>query len=326
MTMSHTIKFNSYGGPEVLRLVEEVLNPLQRGEVLIKHEAIGVNFIETYYRSGLYPTNLPSGLGTEAAGTVLAVGKEVNHLKVGDRVAYAQGPLGSYSEQRNIPARYVVKIPDGISFEEAAGVLLKGMTVQYLFRQTYKLQKGETILFHAAAGGVGLIACQWAKHLGVKLIGTVSSEEKAQLAKSKGAWEIINYSKENVPESVLKITQGKKVPVVYDGVGKDTWEASLDSLAPRGLLVSFGNASGPVTNVNLSTLAQKGSLYVTRPTLATYVDTPEKLQSTADEVFDLILKKKIHVTIDERFKLSDAPEAHKFISNRKSMGSTILIP
>lgn len=326
MTMSHTIKFNSCGGPEVLKLIEEVLNPLQSDEVLIKHEAIGVNFIETYYRSGLYPTNLPSGLGTEAAGTVLAVGKEVNHLKVGDRAAYAQGPLGSYSELRNIPARFVVKIPDGISFEEAAGVLLKGMTVQYLFRQTYKLQEGETILFHAAAGGVGLIACQWAKYLGVKLIGTVSSEEKAQLARSKGAWEIINYSKENVPESVFKITQGKKVPVVYDGVGKDTWEASLDSLAPRGLLVSFGNASGPVTNVNLSTLAQKGSLYVTRPILATYVDTAEKLQSSADEVFDLVLKKKIHVSIDERFKLSDAPEAHKFISNRKSMGSTILIP
>lgn len=326
MTIVRTIKINSHGGPEVLKLVEEDLKPLQNDEVLVKHEAIGVNFIETYYRSGLYPVNLPSGLGTEAAGTVLTVGKDVNHFKVGDRVAYAQGPLGSYSEQRNIPSRYLVKIPSGISFEEAAGVLLKGMTVQYLFRQTYKLQEGETILFHAAAGGVGLIACQWAKHLGVKLIGTVSSEEKAQLAKSKGAWEIINYTKENVPEKVLKLTHGKKVPVVYDGVGKDTWEASLDSLAPRGLMVSFGNASGPVTNVNLSTLAQKGSLYVTRPVLATYADTPEKLQSAADEVFDLVLKKKIQVTIDERFKLGNAEEAHKFISNRKSMGSTIMIP
>lgn len=326
MTPNQKIIFTSHGGPEVLRLVSEELGDPGSDEVMIKHEAIGVNFVETYFRSGLYKTTLPSGLGTEAAGKVVKVGSNVSEFKVGDRVAYAQGPLGSYSVRRNIPARYLVKIPPGVTMEEAAGGLLKGLTVYYLFHETYPLKKGQTILFHAAAGGVGLIACQWAKHLGVKLIGTVSTPEKAHLAKNNGASEIINYSIENVPERVIEFTSGKKVPVVYDGVGKSTWEMSLDSLAPRGLLVSFGNASGPVTNVDLGILSQKGSLYVTRPILATYMDTPEKLQEGASEVFNLTSEKKIHIAVDRKFKLEEASLAHEYIANRNSMGSTILIP
>ncbi len=326
MTPNHRIVFTTHGGPEVLRLVSEELADPGPGEVMIKHEAIGVNFVETYFRSGLYNTPLPSGLGTEASGTIIKLGKNITGFQIGDRVAYAQGPLGSYSEIRNVAERYLVKIPENVSMEEAAGGLLKGLTVYYLFHETYPLQKGQTILFHAAAGGVGLIACQWARHLGVRLIGTVSTPEKATLAKKYGASEIINYSLENVSEEVLKLTSGKKVPVVYDGVGKSTWELSLDSLAPRGLLVSFGNASGPVTNVNLSTLSQKGSLYVTRPVLATYMDTPDKLKTGASELFNLISQKKIKVTIDKKFKLEEAAKAHEYVANRNSMGSTILVP
>ena len=241
-----------------------------------------MNFIDIYFRTGLYPHPLPHGLGFEGAGVVQAVGAEVTHLKVGDRVAYGQSTIGAYAEAHNVPAALVVKLPKGVSFEEGAALMLKGLTVQYLFRQTYRLQGGETILFHAAAGGVGLIACQWARALGVKLIGTVSSPEKAALARENGAWETIDYSRENVAERVLALTDGKKVPVVYDGVGKDTWETSLDSLAPRGLMVSFGNASGPVSGVNLGILNQKGCLYVTRPSLGLHINTQEKLKAAAD--------------------------------------------
>jgi NADPH2:quinone reductase len=269
---------------------------------------------------------LPSGLGAEGAGIVDAVGSDVTRFKVGDRVAYGSGPLGAYSELHVLPEANLVKLPDEISFETAAGVMLKGLTVQYLLRQTYELKGGETILFHAAAGGVGSLACQWAKALGVKLIGTVSSKEKADLAKANGAWATIDYSHENVAQRVLELTDGKKVPVVYDGVGKDTWLTSLDSVAPRGLVVSFGNASGAVDGVNLGILSAKGSLYVTRPTLATYANNAENLQRMADELFEMIISGKIKIDINQRYPLADAAKAQTELSARRTTGSTILLP
>jgi len=321
---SRAIQIETHGGPEVMKLVTlDVPGPADN-EVQIRQKAIGLNFIDIYYRTGLYASPLPHGLGFEAAGVVEAVGKNVVHLKVGDRVAYGQSPLGAYAEVRNVPGHQVVKIPDGISFEEAAAVMLKGLTVQYLFRQTYRLQEGETILLHAAAGGVGLIACQWAKALGVKLIGTVSSPEKAAIARAHGAWATINYTNENVVERVLELTNGKKVPVVYDGVGKDTWEISLDCLQPRGLMVSYGNASGPVTGVNLGVLAAKGSLFVTRPSLGAHVATLEKMQAAADELFQMITSKKIKVQIDQRYPLEEVAEAHIALVSRKTTGATVL--
>jgi NADPH2:quinone reductase len=321
--MPKAIRIEQHGGPDVMQLVDVTVAAPGPDEVTLRQHAIGLNYIDTYYRTGLYPGSLPHGLGFEGAGVVEAVGSNVTRLKVGDRVAYGQSPIGAYADVRNMPVHQLVKLPSWISFEQAAASMLKGLTVQYLFRQTYRLQGDETILFHAAAGGVGLFACQWARALGVKLIGTVSSPEKAELARSHGAWEIIDYSKENVAERVLELTGGKKCPVVYDGVGKDTWEASLDSVQPRGLVVSFGNASGPVTGVNLGILAQKGSIYVTRPTLATHVSTAEKLQAAADELFGLIKSKDIVVQIDQRFPLSQAAEAHKALESRKTTGSTI---
>ena len=254
------------------------------------------------------------------------MGSAVSGFQVGDRVAYATGPLGAYSELHVLPAEKLVKLPDAISFEQAAAVMLKGLTVQYLLRQTFPLQGGETILFHAAAGGVGSFACQWAKALGVKLIGTVSSAEKAAQAKAQGAWATIDYSHENVVQRVLELTDGKKCPVVYDGVGKDTWETSLDCVAPRGLLVSFGNASGAVTGVNLGILAQKGSLFVTRPTLASYADTPSRLQRMADELFGMIASGQLQVEISNRYALKDAALAQTALSARQTTGSTILLP
>lgn len=318
------IRIEKNGGPEVLKLVSVTVPAPQGNEVTIRQKAIGLNFIDIYFRTGLYASPLPHGLGFEASGIVEAVGADVKHLKVGDRVAYGQSPIGAYAEARNMPAHQVVKIPKGVSFEEAAAIMLKGLTVQYLFRQTYRLQGGETILFHAAAGGVGLIACQWAKALGVKLIGTASTSEKAALAKAHGAWEVIDYSKENVVERVLELTGGKKVPVVYDGVGKDTWLTSLDCLQPRGLMVSFGNASGAVEGVNLGILSAKGSLFVTRPTLGTHVSTLEKLTTAADELFGLVAKKKIKVHIGQRFQLADAGKAQEALASRKTTGATIL--
>ncbi|MFQ1064562.1 quinone oxidoreductase family protein [Bordetella trematum] len=318
------VRIDAHGGPEVLKVVEVEVLPPADNEVTIRQHAAGLNFIDIYYRTGLYPHPLPHGLGFEGAGVVEAVGAKVKHLKVGDRVGYAQSPLGAYAQVRNVPAAQVIKLPKGVSFEEAAAMMLKGLTVQYLFRQTYRLQGGETILFHAAAGGVGLIACQWAKALGVKLIGTVSSPEKAALARAHGAWETIDYSHENVAERVLELTGGKKVPVVYDGVGKDTWETSLDCLEPRGLMVSYGNASGPVTGVNLGILNQKGSLYVTRPSLGVHVNTPEKLKAAADELFGLVQKKKIVIRIDQRYPLEEAGVAQEALAARKTTGATIL--
>lgn len=325
--MSMRIQFSRHGGPEVLEQIEQPVVEPAAHEVRVRNRAIGLNFIDTYYRSGLYPPpSLPSGLGSEGAGEVEAVGSAVSHLKVGDRVAYATGPLGAYSELHVLPAQHLVRLPNSISFEQAAAVMLKGLTVQYLLRQTYRVEAGQTILWHAAAGGVGLIACQWAKALGVQLIGSVSSPEKATLAKANGAWATIDYSHEDVVQRVLELTGGAKCPVVYDSVGKDTWERSLDCVAPRGLLVSFGNASGAVTGVNLGVLAQKGSLYVTRPTLGHYANNAANLQAMADELFSLIASGTIKVEIGQRYALADAAKAQEALSNRQTTGSTILLP
>lgn len=320
------IRIGAHGGPEVITLVEVDVPDPGPDEVRIRQKAIGLNFIDIYYRTGLYSNPLPHGLGFEGAGIVDAVGSNVRFLKAGDRVAYPQGTIGAYSEIRTMPAATVVKLPAKISFEEGAAVMLKGLTVQYLFRQTYRLQGNETILFHAAAGGVGLIACQWAKALGVRLIGTVSSPEKAALAKKHGAWQTIDYSKENFVERVLALTNGKKLPVVYDGVGKDTWDGSLDCIEPRGLMVSFGNASGAVTGVAIGILAQKGSLFLTRPTLATHIVPRARLEASSEELFDLMLKGKIKVDIEQRYPLAEAARAHADLAARKTVGSTVLVP
>jgi len=325
--MAKRIQFSRHGGPEVLDYLDYQPATPGPNEVRVQNRAIGLNFIDTYFRSGLYPpAALPSGLGSEGAGIVEALGSAVTQFQVGDRVAYATGPLGAYSELHVLPADKLVKLPDTISFEQAAAVMLKGLTVQYLLRQTFALQGGETILFHAAAGGVGSLACQWAKALGVKLIGTVGSAEKAAWAKAQGAWATIDYSQENVAQWVLELTEGKKCPVVYDGVGQDTWETSLDCVAPRGLLVSFGNASGAVTGVNLGILAQKGSLFVTRPTLASYADTPERLQLMADELFAMLESGQLRVEISHRYALEDAAAAQAALSARQTTGSSILLP
>lgn len=327
MMKAKRIQFARTGGTEVLDYVEVNVGSPDADEVLVRQHAIGLNFIDIYYRTGLYPApSLPSGLGFEGAGVVEAVGAKVKHLKPGDRVAYAQGPLGAYSNLRVMPAEFLVKLPKFLSFEQGAAMMLKGLTVQYLFRQTYRLQGGETILFHAAAGGVGLIACQWAKALGVKLIGTVSSDDKANLAKQYGAWATIVTSRENIVERVLELTGGKKCPVVYDGVGRDTWESSLDSLQPRGLLVSFGNASGPVNNVNLGILAQKGSLFVTRPTLTHHLTPRHKLDEASRDLFDVVKQHKMTIPIAQKFALSEAGLAQNALAERKTTGSTILIP
>lgn len=326
MKEAMAIRFYETGAPEVLKIEKIQIPSPGAGEVLIRQKAIGLNFIDTYYRSGLYQIALPSGLGFEGSGIVEEVGPGVRSFKVGDRVAYPHGALGAYGEYLNAKEVNLVHLPKNITFEEGAAMMLKGLTVQYLFRQVTTLHKDQMILFHAAAGGVGLIACQWARHLGVKLIGTVSSEEKAREAMKNGAYATINYSTEDVVQKVLDLTHGKKVSVVYDSVGKSTWDRSLDSLSPRGLMVSFGNASGPVTGVNLSTLAQKGSLYVTRPVLGTFIDTHEKLQKASDELFDLVAKKIINIQIGKKYKLTEVIAAHHDLENRKTMGSSILIP
>jgi NADPH2:quinone reductase len=319
------VRVSRYGGPEVIELQEVEVPDPGPGEVRVRNRAIGVNFLDIYFRTGLYPSQLPIGLGSEGAGEVEAVGPDVRGLRVGDRVAYGSGPVGAYAGLRCMPAQHVVALPKAISFEQAAGVMLKGLTVQYLFRQTYRLQGTETILFHAAAGGVGLIACQWARALGVKMIGTVGSAEKGKLARLHGAWEIIDYTREDVVARVLALTQGAKVPVVYDGVGKDTWERSLDCLQARGLMVSYGNASGPVTGVNLGILAQKGSLYVTRPTLATHVTPRSRLEESASELFGHLQSGAIRVEI-ARYPLAQAAQAHTDLSSRRTTGSSVLIP
>ncbi|MBD1227138.1 quinone oxidoreductase [Xenorhabdus griffiniae] len=327
--MAKHIELSATGGPEVLRYCEFTPADLAPDEVQVENKAIGINYIDTYIRSGLYPpASLPCGLGTEAAGIVTKVGSSVTSIKVGDRVAYAQSALGAYSEIHNVPESKVALLPNEISFEQAAASFLKGLTVYYLFNLTHKLQTGETILFHAAAGGVGLIACQWAKALGAKLIGTVGSDEKAALAKAAGAWQTINYRRENIAERVLAITGGEKVGVVYDSVGKETWLDSLDCLKRQGLMVSFGNASGPVTGVNLGILNQKGSLFLTRPSLNGYITTREELAEASKTLFALIASGKINVDVPEnqKFPLREAVRAHQTLENRATHGSSLLIP
>ncbi|SFU86834.1 NADPH:quinone reductase [Halomonas korlensis] len=325
--MAKRIQFAHTGGSEVLELVDVSPSDPGPGEVRVKNEAIGLNFIDIYFRTGLYPApSLPSGLGTEGAGVVDALGEGVTHLKTGDRVAYAQGPLGAYAEYHTLPADKVVVLPDSVDFDTAAACLLKGLTVQYLLRQTCPLKGGETILFHAAAGGVGSIACQWARELGVKLIGTVSSPEKAALAEKNGAWATIDYTREDVAERVRELTGGEMCDVVYDSVGKDTWELSLDCLKPRALMVSFGNSSGPVDGVNIGILNQKGSLFATRPSLNGYADTRERLEMMANDLFTMLESGKVKIDIAQRYPLEEAGKAQDAVQARKTTGSTILLP
>ena len=323
--MAKAVRYHKQGGPEVLQLDDVQVGEPGAGQVRIRHTAIGVNFVDTYQRSGLYPMQLPAVAGNEAAGVVDAVGPDVKDLKKGDRIAYTGLP-GSYCEQRIVPADRMVKIPEGISDDQAASMMLKGMTVHYLIFSTYAVKKGETVLWHAAAGGVGLIACQWLKALGVTTIDTAGSDEKCALAKAHGADHVVNYSKENFVERVMAITGGKKVPVVYDSVGKTTWEGSLDCLRPRGLMVTFGNASGPVAPVNLGILSTKGSLYVTRPTLATYIAARQDLVERSSALFDAVKSGKVKIETTKKYKLADAAQAHRDLEGRKTTGSVVLIP
>ncbi|MEG1653603.1 quinone oxidoreductase [Hafnia paralvei] len=327
--MAKRIQFSAHGGPEVLEYVDFDPKEPAAGEVQISNKAIGINYIDTYIRGGLYPVSqFPSGLGTEASGVVTKVGAGVTSIEVGDRVVYAQSALGAYSSVHNVPAEKVALLPNAISFEQGAASFLKGLTVHYLLRQTYEIKAGEIFLFHAAAGGVGQIACQWAKALGAKLIGTVGSDAKAERAKQAGAWATINYQTEDIAQRVAELTQGEKVNVVYDSVGKSTWLASLDSLKKRGLMVSFGNASGPVTGVDLGILNQKGSLYVTRPSLNGYINNHQDLLSASHELFSMIASGAISVDVPDtqKFALSDARKAHEVLQSRGTQGSSLLIP
>lgn len=324
--MSGMIRITAHGGPDVLDWTQAPLGAPGDEEVRVRHTAIGVNYIDIYHRTGLYPVPLPSGLGLEAAGIVEAVGKRVTWLRVGDRVAYASGPPGAYSERRNIAAAHLVRLPDDIDDRVAAAAMLQGMTVQFLVRRTYEVRSGDVVLWHAAAGGVGLLACQWLRSLGATVIGTVSSDEKAELARQAGCTHTIVYTRENVIERVRELTGGAGVPVVYDSIGKDTFEVSLAALRPRGLMVSFGNASGPVPPFNIAQLAAKGSLYITRPVLATHIATREDLETTAEELFAMIRKGAIKAQARQTFALKDAALAHRALESRATTGSSILLP
>ncbi|WP_424195035.1 quinone oxidoreductase family protein [Ampullimonas aquatilis] len=324
--MSKAIRLFVHGGPEVMQYVDVEVRAPAPGEALVRHHACGLNYIDVYFRTGLYPLDLPAGLGMEAAGVVEAVGEGVDHVKPGDRIVYATKPPGAYAEQRVMPAESLIRLPDDISFEQGAAMMLQGLTVQYLFRRTFRLQGGETILFHAAAGGVGLIACQWARALGVTMIGTVGSEEKGELAKQMGCTHVINYNTESFVERVREITGGQGVSVVYDSIGKDTFWGSLDCLAPLGMLVSFGNASGPAPAFTMGDLAQRGSLFVTRPSLFNYTTKRSDLENMAGELFGMVESGKVAIEIKQRFALKDVAQAHIALENRKTIGSTILIP
>ena len=324
--MAKAIRFSEFGSPEVLRLEEVTVGDPAPGEARIRQMACGLNYIDIYQRTGLYKVALPSGLGLEGAGVVEAVGTGVTTVKQGDRVAYAGGPVGAYATERLIPADRLCILPDGLSFEQGAAMMLQGMTVQYLIRRTYQVLPGDMVLFHAAAGGVGLIACQWLRALGATVIGTAGSEEKCELARRHGADYCINYSTENFTERVMELTGGAGVPVVYDSVGKDTFMGSLDCLRPFGLMVSFGNASGPVPPVDLGLLAQKGSLYITRPTLFTYTASRADLEATSEELFDIVLSGKVKIDIGQRYPLADVATAHRELESRTTTGSSILMP
>ncbi|CAM3107071.1 quinone oxidoreductase family protein [Cupriavidus taiwanensis] len=324
--MSKAIRIEQTGGPEVMQWVDVQVGDPGPGEVRVRHEAVGLNYIDVYFRTGLYKQPLPGGLGMEGAGVVEAVGEGVRHVAVGDRVAYAGRPTGAYAQVRVMPADIVVRLPDAIPFETAAAMMLQGLTAQYLIRDSYKVQPGDTVLLHAAAGGVGLIACQWLKALGVTVIGTVGSDEKAELARANGCAHTIVYTRESFVERVREITNGKGVPAVYDSIGKDTFQGSLDCLAPRGTMVSFGNASGPVPPFDLSVLGNKGSLRLTRPTLMTYVVHRELLEPMVADLFDAVTTGKVKVDIRQRYALSEVAQAHRDLESRKTTGSTILLP
>lgn len=324
--MTKAIRCSSNGGPEVMEYVDVEVGEPGPGEARVKQHAIGLNYIDVYFRTGLYPQPAPFGLGMEGAGVVEAVGPDVTHVKAGDRVAYACRPPGAYAEARVMPAGSLVKLPDSISFETAAAMMLQGLTVQYLFRRTFPLKGGETILFHAAAGGVGLIACQWARALGVNMIGTVGSEEKGAMAKAHGCTHVINYNKENFVERVKEITGGKGVPVVYDSIGKDTFLGSLDCLSPLGMMVSYGSASGPVPPFSVNELASRGSLFITRPTLFTYTAQRSDLEAMSADLFKMVESGKVKIEINQRYALKDVQQAHRDLESRKTTGSTILLP
>jgi len=325
--MSLTVQIAQHGGPEAMKLVDLPVGQPGLGEIRIRHKAIGLNYIDVYQRTGLYPFPMPLSLGMEASGVVEAVGEGVTHLKVGDRAAYASNPPGSYCEERVMPAKNVCQLPDAISFETGAAMMLKGLTAQYLLKRTLPqggLKAGDFVLFHAAAGGVGLIACQWAKALGYQLIGTAGSDAKCQLAKDHGATHVINYSTEDFLVRVKEITGGKGVKVVYDSVGKDTWDKSLDCLMPFGLMASFGNASGPVAPFAPGILGGKGSIYVTRQTLFTHIATRETNQAMADELFEVVASGQVKIRIDQTYKLADVAQAHLDLEARKTTGCTII--
>ncbi len=323
--MVKAVRIHTTGGPEVMALEEVTLDAPGSGMVTVRHEAVGLNYIDTYHRSGLYPLELPSGLGLEAAGVVEAVGEGVD-IAVGDRVAYCAAGMGAYSEALNLPAARLVPVPEEMTAETAAAVSLKGATCEYLLQRTYPLTAGEYCLFHAAAGGVGLIFGQWANAIGAVAIGTVSTAEKAELALANGYQHVINYSEEDVVARVLEITGGEKLPVVYDGVGKDTFEQSLDCLRPRGLMVSFGNASGSPPPLELATLSAKGSLFITRPTLFSYVLSSQELRQCLGDVYQRVLSGDVSVDINQRYALTDVQQAHRDLEARRTTGSTILLP
>ena len=324
--MVKAIQFHSTGGPEVLQWEEVTVGDPGPGEIRVKHTAIGLNYIDTYHRTGLYPLPLPHGIGMEGAGHVTAIGNGVTDLAVGDRVAYAGPPPGSYAEERLMAASTAVKIPNSVDDETAAAMMLKGMTAQYLIRQTYPVKAGDTILIHAAAGGVGQIVCQWAKSLGATVIGTVGNDEKAEMVRALGCDHPIVYTREDFVEKVMDITAGAKLPVVYDSVGQDTFMKSLDCLQPLGTMVSFGQSSGAVPPLDLGIFAQKGSLFFTRPTLMTYTANRADLLAMTDDLFTVVQNGTVKIAIDQRFALQDAPAAHEALEGRKTTGSTILLP
>ncbi|WP_109478546.1 quinone oxidoreductase [Paraburkholderia sp. C35] len=324
--MTKAIRFDKTGGPEVMKWVDVEVGEPGNGEIRIRQHAVGLNYIDVYFRTGLYPLPLPGGLGMEAAGEVIAVGPGVTDLKTGDRIAYVARPPGAYAQERVLPAAQVVKLPDAIGYEEAASIMLQGLTAQYLLRRTYPVKPGDTILIQAAAGGVGLLVCQWAKALGATVIGTVGSDEKAEIAKAHGCDHPIVYTRENFTKRVREITNGAGVPVVYDSIGKDTFTASLDCLAPLGRCVSFGNASGPLPPIDSSEFAGRGALFFTRPTLFTYIGKRSDYDAMAAELFDVVTSGKVKTSINQRYALADVGKAHADLEARRTTGSTVLLP
>jgi len=324
--MTRIVRIAKTGGPEVLKLETINLDQPNPDEVLIEHKAIGLNFIDTYHRSGLYPIELPSGIGAEGAGVIKKIGSKVKDFSIGDRVAYAGTPLGAYSSERNYPTKNLVKIPDGIDFNTAATLMIKGLTTFYLLHKTYPVSSNETILFHAAAGGVGQIFTQWAKSLGCKVIGTVGSDEKMSIAKKNGCDFVINYSKEDFAKKVLEFTKGEGVPAVYDGVGKKTLEGSIKCLKKRGIMISFGNASGPITNIDIKKMIQPKGLYFTRPSMAQYLETKDEIKEGADKLFEKLKLGKIKIEIYKKYRLDEVVEAHKDLESRKITGPAVIVP